>query len=170
MHHFLPLRSCFILDFSAKCMLGRHGLWFLFRKILCQKLNKLDGKNLIFIFFFVYFAAVCLLPSEFLLQKNFFDMVPGFDQTQVEKMQFLILFHNIYSNYKPRNHEYTNNIFEKNFLSPSWRHGPQKFLPPQRQWSSSVGGTWLNFGWPIRLLLRLFSATQLTDKTPYDDM
>ena len=124
-HHFLPLRSCFILDFSAKCMLGRHGLWFLFRKIFCKKSHKLDGKNLIFIFFFVYFAAVCLLPSEFLLQKNFFDMVPGFDQTQIEKMQFLILFHNIYSNYKPRNHEYTNNIFEKNFLSPSWRHGPQ---------------------------------------------
>ena len=113
------------MDFSAKCMLGRHGLWFLFRKILCQKLNKLDGKNLIFIFFFVYFAAVCLLPSEFLLQKNFFDMVPGFDQTQVEKMQFHIGFHNIYSKYKPRNREYTNNIFKNFFLSPSWRHGPK---------------------------------------------
>ena len=129
--HFLPLRSCFILDFSAKCMLGRHGLWFLFRKIFCKKSHKLDGKNLIFIFFFVYFAAVCLLPSEFLLQKNFFDMVPGFDQTQVEKMQFHIGFHNIYSKYKPRNREYTNNIFENFFLSPSWRHGPQIITSPK---------------------------------------
>ena len=129
--HFLPLRSCFILDFSAKCMLGRHGLWFLFRKIFCKKSHKLDSKNLIFIFFFVYFAAVCLLPSEFLLQKNFFDMVPGFDQTQVEKMQFHIGFHNIYSKYKPRNREYTNNIFKKFFLSPSWRHGPQIIMSPK---------------------------------------
>ena len=64
------------------------------------------------------FAAVCLLQLEFLPWKIFFDMVPRFDQAQLQKMQFQISFHNIYSKYKPRNHEYTKNIFRIFFLSP----------------------------------------------------
>ena len=57
------------------------------------------------------FAAVCLLQLEFLLWKNFFDMVPRFDQTQLEKMYFSIVFHDINSNCKPMDQHWHKLIF-----------------------------------------------------------
>ena len=52
-------------------------------------------------------------------------MVHGFDQVQVEKKEFFIVFHNINSKYKLVNRERQKIIFKKNFLSPSWRLGPK---------------------------------------------
>ena len=78
---------------------------------------------------FVYLAAVCLLClllSKFLLQKNISDMVPRFDQNQVENMLFSIAVHNINSKIKPWNHEIHKIIFSTFFLSLSWHHGPFK--------------------------------------------
>ena len=71
---------------------------------------------------FVYLAAVCLLClllSKFLLQKNISDPVPRFEQTQLEKMHFQIVFQIIHYNAKPRNHVEMKLIFLVFFLSPS---------------------------------------------------
>ena len=64
------------------------------------------------------FAAVCLLQLEFLLWKNFFDMVPRFDQTQLEKTHITIVFYNIHLKVKPQNRDWFNLIFLNCFLSP----------------------------------------------------
>ena len=62
-----------------------------------------------------------LLTLKFWLQKKISDMVHGFDQVQVEKMGFFIVFCNINSKYKPMDRETPIIISLSFFLSPSWR-------------------------------------------------
>ena len=55
-------------------------------------------------------------------------MVPGFDQTQVEKMQFLKVFQNINWKSKPMNRHWDNFIFWNFFLSPFAVIAPKLFF------------------------------------------
>ena len=98
-------------------------------------------------------------------------MVPRFDQAQLQKMWFQIGFHNIYSKYKPRNHEYTNYIFKKFFLSPSWRHGPQKHLTLTVDFQinyNRLGGSTLadHFARLLKLRKRPMSVRPNIDQVP----
>ena len=59
-------------------------------------------------------------------------MVPGFDQTQVEKMQFLKVFQNINWKSKPMNRHWDNFIFWNFFLSPFAVIAPKLFFVSQK--------------------------------------
>ena len=74
------------------------------------------------------FLFTCLLTLKLCLQKKNSDAIPQFDQVQVEKTDFTIVFYIIHLKVKLRNRQWYNLIFLKFFLSPKSVMAPKHFF------------------------------------------